>query len=68
MDIAKTGYSGQMIIDADVTEHGWDIVLRFSPDDMEAGWSGIHDNGLRLLAPAIGTAIVEALIHDRKDN
>jgi len=63
-------YTGQMIVDADVTPLGWEIVLRFGPEDMEAAWSAsqdapLGDEELHVLAPHIGEAIVKALIRDR---
>src|SRR4051812_36604706 len=58
-------FSTQLIIDADEGQHGWEIVLRFGPDDMEASWTDIDDDQLRKAAGHIGTAIVEAVIADR---
>ena len=65
-----TGYSEQIIVDADVTEHGWEVIVRFDAESMEAGWSAaedvpLGDDELRALAPQIGEAIVEALIADK---
>jgi hypothetical protein len=65
-------YSGQMIVDADMTRQGWEIVLRFDAESAEAGWAATNENvyldddALRVMAPHIGTTIIEALIADRK--
>ena len=56
-------YSGQLIIDADYnTADGWEIVLRFDPENCEGSWSGLIDAQLPDL---IGDAAAEALIADR---
>lgn len=58
-------FSSQLIIDADEGQHGWEIVLRFDAESMEVAWTDLDDDELRNLAPAIGSALVEAIIAER---
>lgn len=55
-------FSTQLIIDADWTEHGWEIMLRFTPEDMVTGWSGLSDVQL---AGIFGSEAALALINER---
>jgi hypothetical protein len=55
-------YDGQLIIDADMTDFGWEIVLRFDAESMETAWSDLSD---AQLPEAIGAAAAAALIADR---
>lgn len=56
-------YSGQLIIDADMTDYGWEIALRFDADSAEAVWSDVDDETLPDL---IGGEAAAALIADRE--
>jgi hypothetical protein len=56
-------YSGQLIIDADMTDHGWEIMLRWDSTSAEAAWSEVDDETLPDL---IGGEAAAALIADRE--
>lgn len=58
-------FSSELIIDVDEGQHGWEIVVRFGPDDMVVGWTDIDDAELLTLAPNIGAAVVEAILAER---
>lgn len=61
-------YSGQVVIDADITEHGWEVTLRYSPEDAISAWSGLAgDLELTAIAHSIGNAVVKALIADKNE-
>lgn len=51
-------------LDADHTEHGWEIVLRFDSDDCEGAWTGVTD---KQLPEIVGPHIAAALIQERDD-
>jgi hypothetical protein len=55
-------FSTQLIVDADWTAEGWEIVVRFDADSMEAAWSGVSDADLPGL---IGEAMADAVAADR---
>lgn len=57
-------FSTEIIIDADYGATGWEIVARFTPEDMIAAWSDMDHDGLRATAHAIGETIANALIND----
>lgn len=52
-------HTDQLIIDADMTPHGWEIVLRADAESQEAAWSGIQDADL---PEAVGATIAHKLI------
>lgn len=55
-------YSTELIIDADMTDHGWEIVVRFDAESMEAAWTDVSDADL---PGCIGEAMAATLIADR---
>lgn len=62
---SMSGFSTQLIVDADRTEHGWEIVLRFDAEGMEAAWTGVSDEGLSDVAHELGVAVIDAILRER---
>lgn len=55
-------YSGQLIVDADMTATGWEVVVRFDAESMEFSSCDLTDEDLDDL---IGTGMAAAFIADR---
>lgn len=55
-------HSDEIIIDADYTNHTWEIVARHGPEDMVGAWTDLTDDQLRVKASLIGERLIEELI------
>lgn len=59
-------FETQLIIDADRGDDGWEIVVRFGPEDCEAAFTDMSDAELQALAPNLGEVIIAAILREAK--
>lgn len=55
-------FSSGVIIDADYSDHGWEIVVRLYADSAEQIWTGVNDAGLKF---CVGHVLAGILISER---
>jgi hypothetical protein len=53
-------FSTQVIVDADLTATGWEIVVRVDAESLECAWSDIPE--LDTITEDVGRAVVETIL------
>lgn len=61
-------FSTEVIIDADLSETGWEIVVRLDAESVEAAWSDLSDAQLQSVSAAIGRTVVDSIIAVHDEN
>lgn len=55
-----------IIIDVDLTEHGWELVARFGPEDLICAFTDVSDADLAdIIGGPMAAQVAQALIAER---